>query len=256
MKRIDHRILLAAITLGGFALRLVRLDFQPLWWDEGYSIFFATRDFRTMLERTAVDIHPPLYYALLQIWMAFAGTSQVAARLLSVVIGVAAIPLIYLLAIKLFAQRRVALIAALLLAVSPLHIYYSQEVRMYGLVTLLCLASVYLFVQLLGMPPGKPKTAIVAVAYILVTTAALYTQYYAAFIVVFEILVFAILFVRHSSLAPRNSFVHWIAAWLGIAALYLPWAIYAGGKLYTYITAKKAIEQYSSLDPITYLAQH
>ncbi|HEX7592973.1 MAG TPA: hypothetical protein VF429_02275, partial [Anaerolineae bacterium] len=112
------------------------------------------------------------------------------------------------------------------------------------------------FVQLLGMPAGKPKTAIVAVAYILVTTAALYTQYYAAFILAFEILFFLILAARRSPLAPRNSFVHWIAAWLGIAALYLPWAIYAGGKLYTYITAKKAIEQYSSLDPITYLAQH
>ncbi|MCI0478043.1 MAG: hypothetical protein L0Y55_17505, partial [Anaerolineales bacterium] len=69
MKRLHTINLLAAITLGGFALRVVRLDLQPLWWDEGYSIFFATRDFATMLERTAIDIHPPLYYALLQVWM-------------------------------------------------------------------------------------------------------------------------------------------------------------------------------------------
>ena len=256
VKHLDHRLLLAAITLGAFALRVVRLDFQPLWWDEGYSMFFATRDFGTMLARTAVDIHPPLYYALLQIWIALAGTGEDAVRLLSVVIGVATIPLIYALAHKLFGNRRVALIAALLLALSPFHIYYSQEVRMYGLVTLLCLASVYLFVQLLSMPPGKPNTMLVAGAYILVTTAALYTQYYAAFIVAFEILFFFIIAFRRSPLAPRNSFVHWIAAWVSITLLYLPWVIYAGGKLYTYVTAKVSIERYAPLDPLTFLAQH
>ena len=149
MKRINHRIPLVAITLGGFVLRVIRLDFQPLWWDEGYSMFFATRDLGTMLARTAVDIHPPLYYALLQSWMAFADTRQVAVRLLSVAIGVTAIPLIYVFARKLFANTRVALTAALLLALSPLHLSYSQEVRMYGLVTLPGLASVYLFVTLL-----------------------------------------------------------------------------------------------------------
>ncbi len=256
MKRIDHRILLAAVTLGGFALRIVRLDFQPLWWDEGYSMFFATRDFGAMLERTAIDIHPPLYYALLQLWMTFAGKSEIAVRLLSVAIGVAAIPLIYALARKLFAEPRVALIAALLLALSPLHIYYSQEVRMYGLVTLLGLASVCLFVQLLEMPPGKPKTAVVVAAYIGITAAALYTQYYAAFIVAFEILFFVVLFVRRSPLAPRRSFVHWLGAWLAIAALYLPWIVYAGGKLYVYVASKVAIEKYPPLDPLAFLAQH
>ncbi len=256
MKRFDHRLLLVAITLGAFALRVVRLDFQPLWWDEGYSMFFATRDFGTMLARTAVDIHPPLYYALLQIWIAVAGKGQVALRLLSVAVGVAAIPLIYALAHKLFDDRRVALIAALLLALSPFHIYYSQEVRMYGLVTLLCLASVYLYVQLLGLPAGQLKTMLGASAYILVTAAALYTQYYAAFIVAFEILFFFIIAFRRSPLAPRNSFVHWITAWASIALLYLPWIIYAGGKLYTYVTAKVSIEQYAPLDPLTFLAQH
>ncbi|MDE3089623.1 MAG: glycosyltransferase family 39 protein [Chloroflexota bacterium] len=257
MKRIDHRILLAAVTLGGFALRVIRLDFQPLWWDEGYSLFFATRSFPEMLTRTAVDIHPPLYYALLQIWMAFAGKGEIAVRLLSVAIGVATIPLVYILTLKLFVSRRVALLAAFLLALSPLHIYYSQEVRMYGLVTLLGLASVYLFVQLLRQQAASSRQqTVVTVAYILTTTAALYTQYYAAFIVAFQVVAFAIVFARHSPLVTRRSLVHWLAAWLAIAALYLPWVIYAGGKLYTYVSSKIAIEKYSPLGPLTFLAQH
>ncbi len=279
MKHWHSYLLLASITFFAFALRVFRLDFQPLWWDEGYSIFFATRDFATMLERTAVDIHPPLYYALLQLWMIVAGKSDIAARLLSAVIAVATIPLLYALARELRPPlsktgegwgggHRVAFLAALLLALSPFHIYYSQEVRMYGLVTLLGLASVYLFARVLQMPAGTRASTLIAGAYILVTTAALYTQYYAAFIVAFQVLY--VLIVYRARLAPliraslkfdlralwNNPFAHWLGAWCAIALLYLPWIIYAGPKLYAYVTSKIAIEKYSPLDPITFIAQH
>ncbi|MEZ4556700.1 MAG: hypothetical protein R2854_09695 [Caldilineaceae bacterium] len=49
------------------ALRVLRLNWQPLWWDEGYSIYFATEPLARMLNLTAHDIHPPLYYALLHL---------------------------------------------------------------------------------------------------------------------------------------------------------------------------------------------
>ncbi len=51
------------LLLTGLALllRAARLDFQPLWWDEGYSVWFATPSFGQMAALTAQDIHPPLY---------------------------------------------------------------------------------------------------------------------------------------------------------------------------------------------------
>lgn len=252
---------LAAITLGGFALRLVALDLQPLWWDEGYSLFFATRDFVTMLERTAVDIHPPLYYALLQLWIALAGTSATAARLFSVFVGTVTIPLLFTFA-RALVSTRVALTAALVFALAPLHVYYSQEVRMYGLVTLLALASWYFFVRLLDAPLGKPQTILRVLLYIVTTAAALYTQYYAAFIVVAQIVV-VLWHLQHDRRPTtvdrtwwQKPFLHWLVAWSTIALLYLPWVIYAGPKLYAYVTAKVAIEKYAPLDPFTFLAQH
>ena len=124
----------------GLGLRLVRLTFQPFWWDEGYSVWFATHPVSRMLALTAQDIHPPLYYALLRGWTLLLGTGPVALRLLSVVIGTLAIPAVYLAGRRLFGSRRTALLAAALLAINPLHIYYSQEVRMYGLVALLSTA--------------------------------------------------------------------------------------------------------------------
>lgn len=62
--------LLILLLLGlGVILRLCRLDWQPLWADEGYSVYFATETLPRLLWLTAHDIHPPLYYVLLHGWL-------------------------------------------------------------------------------------------------------------------------------------------------------------------------------------------
>lgn len=259
-------------------LRVVQLDYQPLWWDEGYSVFFATRDFLTMLARTAVDIHPPFYYALMQIWILLFGQSVIVLRLLSVAIGVATVPLIYLVGRQLF-NRRVGLIASLLLAVSPLHVYYSQEVRMYGLLTLFALGSMALQIAILqreGAPSrdrdetfliaskpdkGQPSSSWLAVerhrllwvGYVLVTAGTLYVHYYGIFLVAAEIVVVMYCKYQAQFQVPVR---RWIMAWIGVGALYLPWAIYVSIKLLNYVSTKVGIENYTPIDPLTFIAQH
>lgn len=242
--------LLATILLLGLGLRVLQLDFQPLWWDEGYSVFFATRDLATMLERTALDIHPPLYYALLQTWIILFGKSPIALRLLSVVIGVAIIPLTYLTARYVFGPHS-GLVAAFLVASSPLQIYYSQEVRMYGLVTLLALASVALQLRLVR-EKGRGSN-LHLVLYILLTSLALYTQYLAAFLVAAQIA--AILYLKYRR-RRKLGLRKWVLAWMAVLVLYLPWMLYAGPKLYAYVTAKVGLERYPPLDPLTFAWQH
>ena len=131
--------LIAALTLLGLALRVLRLNWQPLWWDEGYSIYFATEPLARMLNLTAHDIHPPLYYALLHLWTGPIGApTPVQARLLSVLIGASALPVMAWLANVLFPGRvRIAWLATIFLLLSPIHLFYSQEVRMYGLAMVL-----------------------------------------------------------------------------------------------------------------------
>ena len=89
---LGSRLLIPALvllaTLAGLALRLVRWDFQPLWWDEGYSVWFATHTLDQMAALTAQDIHPPLYYALLHGWTLILGAGPLAFRSFSVVAGV------------------------------------------------------------------------------------------------------------------------------------------------------------------------
>ena len=67
------------------SLRLFRLDFQSIWWDEGHSIFVASHNLAEISALPAMDVHPPGYFALLHVWMKMAGSSEFALRYLSVI---------------------------------------------------------------------------------------------------------------------------------------------------------------------------
>lgn len=249
--------MVALITLLGLGLRLIRLDAQPLWFDEGYSVFFATRDLSAMLARTAVDIHPPLYYALLQEWLAAMGRFPVTLRLFSVFAGTLTIPVAFRVACQLVSPR-VAVLATLLLAISPFLAFYSQEVRMYALLTLCVMVSLALVLAILRRNlacPGAPVSWGLWGGLTTATAAVVLIEYLGAFAVISEIIL--VLWVRWRS-APQQRFPlrPWFGAWGVAGFLYLPWVAYTAGKLQTYVAGKIAIEQYRPLDPMTFLAQH
>jgi 4-amino-4-deoxy-L-arabinose transferase-like glycosyltransferase len=245
-----HRLALGGLVLLALGLRLARLAFQPLWWDEGWSLYFATTGIGTMLELTAVDIHPPLYYLLLHLWTRLLGPGIFSVRLLSVGIGTATVPLLYLAGKRLLGRTGALLVAVFLLALSPFHIYYSQEVRMYGLVALLGLAATYFALQ--WDPEGWGVGP--AIGYVLATAAALYTQYYAIFLLLALNLIVLIrwLRVRRSG----RALVRWLGAQAAVILLFLPWLWYAGGKLLTYVRFKVSVEQDPPQGLLTYLGRH
>jgi uncharacterized membrane protein len=97
---------------------------------------------RTLLAVAADDPqHPSLYLALLRAWCGVFGDSIRTIRGLSAVLGILALPSMYLLGLELFRSRRAAAIAAALMAVSPFHLLYAQEARPYSLWTLVTLLS-------------------------------------------------------------------------------------------------------------------
>lgn len=243
-------ILLLAISAIGFFLRTVRLDFQPLWWDEGWSVYFATADIPTMIARTAIDIHPPFYYVVLHLWTLFLGSSAVSVRFFSVAIGTLSIPMIFLVGRRLLGVR-VGVMAALTMALAPFHVYYSQEVRMYALVTLLVLVSVYLFLALAEGKEDASSSCLQWVLYIVVTSTAMYTQYYAVFVPVFQTIL-ALLWLRQR----RRFVVNWLGAQVVLLLVYLPWLMYAGGQLAAYVGTKMVKEGDVPLGLWAYFQQH
>jgi 4-amino-4-deoxy-L-arabinose transferase-like glycosyltransferase len=240
----------AAFTFLAFLLRVWRLDFQPLWWDEGWTVYFATSGIGDMIARTAIDIHPPFYYLVLHFWILLVGPSAGAVRLFSVMVGTLSIPLLFLVGRRLLGVRP-GLLAALTLAVAPFHIYYSQEARMYALVTLLVLASTYYCLAILERGESSRRGWSAWVLYVVVTSLAMYTQYYAAFVPVAQTLFVLLLFRRHRPIIGR-----WIAAQGALAVAYLPWLAYAGPKLVAYVGNKLVKEGDVPVGLFTYFQRH
>src|SRR5216684_901766 len=137
---------LGAICLLAAGLRVYKLADANPWWDEGFTYWLASQDLPGMLLRTAGDTHPPLSYFLHQLWMPLAGRSIFALRLLALLFGVLAVP------VCAGAARRLGgpaagLAAGLLLAIAPFHVWWSQQIRMYALVAVLCAASIFLLLR-------------------------------------------------------------------------------------------------------------
>ncbi|MCL4295850.1 MAG: glycosyltransferase family 39 protein [Anaerolineae bacterium] len=175
--------LLLAMILAGFALRLYRLGADSLWYDETVSAFLAAESVPDLIAHTTRDIHPPGYYLLLHFWTLAAGHSEFALAFFSLIFGVLIIPLTYRLA-RILANNSVAIWAALLVAVSPYHLWYSQEVRMYTLGATLGLITAYCFWQVLCRFPPPQKIWVYWVGYALSATLGLYTLYYFAFLLI------------------------------------------------------------------------
>lgn len=133
---------LALITFLAFTLRLIGSN-QSLWLDEGASISIARLPLANILSAAGSDFHPPLSYLLLHFWLPLAGKSESIIRFPNIVFGSLAIPALYFLLKAFFPKDKnnLPLIASFLLAINPLHIYYSMELRMYSLNALLSILS-------------------------------------------------------------------------------------------------------------------
>ena len=218
MRRVSWFAVLGFLILAAFILRVFRLDFQSLWYDEAFSAYLAHFDLATITARTAADIQPPFYYYLLNVWIALAGECEFALRFLSLFFGVLTIPLLYVTAQRLF-NRAAARIAMLLATISPLYVWYSQEARMYTLITFLLLWSSYALLRELGETRGRWWSV-----FVIANIAAVYTHYFAFGVIAFQML-FAAYCLLFTSLRSRITY-HAAGMLLAFAAIFLaflPW---------------------------------
>ncbi len=200
------------------ALRFYRLDAPDLWGDEAFSIWLSQQPLERVVAGAA-DTHPPFYPLLLFFWLRVVGASAFATRALAALTGILAVPLIFVFARRITARARVAWFAALLAAVSPLLIYYSQEARMYELVAVLALASSYFAARVLerGRDAG---------AYFVSTALAVYTHYSAFFVLAAQNL-FALARLRRDRAAGWR----WVALQIALVLAYVPWILAQAGFL-------------------------
>jgi uncharacterized membrane protein len=196
-------LLIVAIVIG-IGFRLICLDRKIYWHDEVYTSMRAAGYTRREVDRAMFQNrwmaapalqtfqqikpgstdgdtirslrqedpqHPPLYFLLARHWMQGFGSSMTASRSLPVVLGLFALPLMWLLALELFQSSLVAGLATALLALSPFDILFAQTARQYSLLTTAIIGSSWLLLRFVHRPSG-----ISWLGYVLSTAIGLYVH--------------------------------------------------------------------------------
>lgn len=215
---------LSGVLLLAAGLRFFRLGAQSLWYDETVSVYLAGKSIPALIAHTAGDIHPPGYYLLLHAWTRLAGRSEFSAAYPSLWFGLLLVALAHRLGCRL-SGRTAGLWAALLVALSPFNVWYSQEVRMYTLGAALAVVAVWCAVRL-AAGAGDRRAALPALAgYGAAGALGLWTLYYFAFLLVALNLVAAAWWLVAARRRPGGlaQLGRWIAAQGLVLLLYAPW---------------------------------
>lgn len=243
-------LLILVLVVGSF-LRLGGIGTESLWYDETLTAATVQAPVGHVIsEVRSRENAPPFYFVVINLWTKVFGLSDTSLRLPSALFGIATIALLYFFGTELFGDgfplirgsgaspehsrqeplrgnawaRRpshvnattIALTAAALLALSPIHIAYSQEARSYTLVVLLVLVCTWSFTQILKSGSGRSQRA-----YVLTAALSLYTHTFAAFTLLALNLFYLYLLLRKlpTGVSPRR----WIVLQLAILLLFGPW---------------------------------
>ncbi len=206
----SYKIDLVVLTLLATILRLWNLGRQSFWLDEAYTVWDSLPGW-TELHRH-ISASPPFFYYLVKVIYSWTGVNDFGLRLLPALFGIATIPAFYWMLFKRF-NRATALWGAFLLALSPFHIMYSQELRMFTLSTLEVLSALYFFERAMEQNEKRDWTI-----FSLLCMAGFYTHYW----FVFFIASFFIVFVSKAILQRRLN-GRAILPFLAIVAACLPW---------------------------------
>jgi 4-amino-4-deoxy-L-arabinose transferase-like glycosyltransferase len=169
---------LGLVVLAGAALRFATLDAQSLWYDEAVTAQLLRMDLSGLLHAiSASESTPPLYYLLAWGWTHALGTGEAGMRSLSALFGTATIAVAWALGRRLGGDRA-GLIAAALVSVNPMLIWFSQEARAYALLALLAALAALAWLRALERPSARR-----AASWAVVAALALATHYYALFLI-------------------------------------------------------------------------
>ncbi len=193
------------------AVRMWHLTDSCLWFDEIFSVHAAEQPLGQILNFVAADlVHPPLFYLILKGWVGIGGSGLLWLRLLPVLFASLAIIPFLLLSRELKLRDSTTVFALLLLGVNGALIKYAQSVRMYTMLMLVSLVSIWLFTRYLNRNKGF-------VWLLLVNVLLVYTHYFGCFVVGAEVIY--VLAFNRSKTKPLLG----MAAFVGI--LFSPWAI-------------------------------
>ena len=210
--RASERRVLVGLVLLAAILRFYRLGAQSLWVDEMLTLIVATPKPGFPLGQLLLhNIHGPLHTFVVAM-MRLVSENEAWLRLPSAVAGVLAVPVLYAWVKPRFGARTAAW-AATLLAVNPLHIHYSQELRNYAFAVVFVLASCVALDRLIASWSSRR-----ALEFAALVSASVLCNFSACFVFFVQ----SVVFVRSSS-ARTRAWVRWAAITGVVLVLTAPW---------------------------------
>ena len=214
--RVRDVAVVALPALAALALCLIELTTRSLWLDEAATVAIAGQYGSAFWSAAAHDGGNMLgYYALLHLLIGWFGDGAFVIRLPSVLAAAGAAGAVSLLGLRLF-DRRVALAAGLLAAVSLPLVFWGQDARGYAAMVALVAGSFVAFAALVHGPRRRGPW----IAYVVLTTLAVYASYVAIFALPAQLLALA-LCRRHAWRRAACAMAACALCWIPLAVLAL-----------------------------------
>jgi len=221
--------LLLFVLLVSFGLRVYRLGDKSVWWDEGLAAWSARQSLVEIAQWTSSDVHPPLYFWMLHFWRWGSGDSEFGLRLLSAAIGVLTVAATFRLS-RTVGGPKTGLLAGLLVGISRFDIWWSQEMRMYGLAALWATLSLWAAIRFWDRDRLTD-----GVLYVVFATAGMYTLYLSVSVILVANLVW--LWILWRAKQRGRALLRWGVAQAGVLVLCVPWLAYALSRIPTWSSA-------------------
>jgi predicted membrane-bound mannosyltransferase len=211
MRKKERLILLAICSFAAF-LRLYRIGHQSLWIDEIFTLTMSNpKPGLNIWDYLRYNIHGPLHSFVVFLFH-YISVSDGWLRLPSAIAGIGAV-IFFFRWISLWISSRVALLAAALLAVNPMHVYYSQELRNYSFLLFFAMIANYFFHRIL-----KEESRRFFVYFSMSTALAALSNFSAAFLFAAHTVIFFI----HKKV-KRKTILQWLFVCIAVLVLISPW---------------------------------
>lgn len=203
-----------------------------MWFDEVYSWNLSLETPKDIIAITSGDIHPPLFYIVLKGWTNIFSDSVFSMRMLATLLSMFSLLFLFMICKEIKITEKRTIFVLLLYAVSPLNVYYSQEVRMQSLNLFLTIGSTFFFLRFLNN-----KKNLYGFIWAIFSALSLYTHYFALLILFSQMVILLIKFLQKEidlkfggfaflfSLIPLILFSPWVPTFLQQSAKGQPWRV-------------------------------